>query len=76
MQTDVAEMIFERVKVLPLEKQKEILHQIETIEKETLLTIWQKIRARSENIPDEVWDEMPSDGAEQHDHYLYGVPKK
>ena len=76
MQTDVAEIIFERVKVLPLEKQKEILHQIETIEKETPLTIWQKIRARSENIPDEVWDEMPSDGAEQHDHYLYGVPKK
>ncbi len=76
MQTDVAQMIFERVKVLSLEKQKEILDKIETIEKETPLTIWQKIRARSENIPDGVWDEMPSDGAEQHDHYLYGVPKK
>ncbi len=76
MQTDVAQIIFEKVKVLPLEKQKEILHQLETIEKETPLTIWQKIRARSEKIPDEVWDEMPSDGAQQHDHYLYGVPKK
>lgn len=76
MQTDVAEIIFERVKVLPLEKQKEILNKIETIEKEMPLTIWQKIRARAKNIPDEVWDEMPSDGAEQHDHYLYGVPKK
>lgn len=76
MQTDVAQMIFERVKVLPIEKQKEILDQIESIEKETAPTIWQKIRARSEKIPDEVWEEMPKDGSEQHDHYLYGVPKK
>ncbi len=76
MQTDVAETIFERVKVLPLEKQKEILNQIENIEKEISPTIWQKIRARAENIPDEVWDKMPSDGAEQHDHYINGVPKK
>jgi hypothetical protein len=76
MQTDVAEAIYERVKVLPIEKQKEILHQIESIEKETSLTIWQKIRARSEKIPDEVWEEMPKDGSEQHDHYLYGAPKK
>ncbi len=76
MQTDVAEKIFERVKTLPIGKQKEILDQIETIKKENPLTIWQKIRARAENIPDEVWEKMPSDGAEQHDHYLYGVPKK
>ncbi len=79
MQTDVAETIFERVKNLPIEKQKEILHQIESIEiveKETPPTIWQKIRARSEKIPDEVWEEMPKDGSEQHDHYLYGTPKK
>ena len=34
MQTDVAEIIFERVKVLPIEKQREFLHQIEIVEKE------------------------------------------
>ncbi len=77
MQTDVAEKIYERVKILPIEKQKEILHQIESIEeKQTPLTIWQKIRARTEKIPDEVWEEMPKDGSQQHDHYLYGTPKK
>ncbi len=77
MQTDVAEKIYERVKILPLEKQVEILQQIESIEeKQTPLTIWQKIRARTEKIPDEVWEEMPKDGSQQHDHYLYGTPKK
>ncbi len=76
MQTDVAEAIYEWVKVLLVEKQKEILHQIESIEKEIPLTIWQKIRARTEKIPDEVWSEMPEDGSQQHDHYLYGTPKR
>ena len=76
MQTDVAEKIYERVKVLSPEKQQEILHQIEILEQKTEPTIWQKIRARSKKIPDEVWEEMPRDGSEQHDYYLYGVPKK
>ena len=76
MQTDVAEIIFERVNALPIEKQREILHQVEIIEQTKSPSIWQKIRARSEQIPDEVWETMPEDGSEQHDHYLYGVPKK
>ena len=27
------------------------------------------------DIPQEVLDTMPTDGAEQHDHYLYDSPK-
>jgi len=76
MQTDVAEKIYERVKVLPLEKQEEILHQLEASEQEGTSTIWQRIRARADKIPDEVWEEMPADGSEQHDHHIYGTPKK
>ncbi len=76
MQTGVAETICEKVKVLPSDKQQEILHQIEILSQKTEPTIWQKIRARSKKIPDEVWEEMPRDGSEQHDRYLYGVPKK
>jgi len=76
MQTDVAETIYERVKGLPLEKQEEILHQIELYEQNGSSTIWEKIRARAENIPDEVWDQLPVDGSDQHDHYISGSPKK
>ena len=25
---------------------------------------------------DEEWDKLPVDGAEQHDHYIYGTPKR
>ena len=38
--------------------------------------IWERILERSAAIPDEEWDKLPVDGAEQHDHYLYGVPKR
>jgi hypothetical protein len=76
MQTDVAEIIFERVKILPIEKQREILHQVEIAENEKSASIWQKIRARAKNVPEKIWDEMPKDGSEQHDHYLYGAEKK
>jgi hypothetical protein len=27
-------------------------------------------------LPDEVWENMPTDGSYQHDHYLYGTPKR
>jgi hypothetical protein len=76
MQTDVAETIYERLKALPPEKQEEILHQIELFEQDTPLTIWEKIRARAGNLPDEIWEQMPVDGSEQHDHYISGSPKK
>lgn len=28
------------------------------------------------NIPDEVRAKLPTDGADQHDHYIYGTPKR
>jgi hypothetical protein len=29
-----------------------------------------------EGVPDEEWERLPSDLAEQHDHYIYGLPKR
>ncbi len=28
------------------------------------------------DVPDEVLDRLPVDGAAQHDHYVYGTPKR
>jgi hypothetical protein len=28
------------------------------------------------DIPDEVWERIPDDGSEQHDHYIYGTQKR
>jgi len=38
--------------------------------------IWERILERSAAIPDEEWAKLPADGAEQHDHYIYGTPKR
>ena len=38
--------------------------------------ILERILERSAAIPDEEWDKLPVDGAEQHDHYIYGTPKR
>lgn len=38
--------------------------------------IWERILERTAAIPDEEWDKLPVDGAEQHDHYIYGTPKR
>jgi hypothetical protein len=35
-----------------------------------------RIREIWADIPDEVRAKLPSDGASQHDHYIYGVPKR
>ncbi len=39
-------------------------------------TIWQKIDELMAEVPDEQWAMVPTDGSYQHDHYLYGTPKR
>ena len=34
------------------------------------------IRERMSKVPREIMDAMPKDGASQHDHYIYGLPKR
>ena len=35
-----------------------------------------RIREIWADTPDEVRAKLPADGASQHDHYIYGVPKR
>lgn len=34
------------------------------------------IRENMQDVPAEIMSSMPTDGASQHDHYIYGWPKK
>ncbi len=38
--------------------------------------IWEEFEEISRTIPPEVWDDLPTDLSEQHDHYIYGGPKR
>ena len=39
-------------------------------------TIWEAIDDIMRHVPARVLRRLPADGAEHHDHYLYGAPKK
>lgn len=39
-------------------------------------SLGERIAARARALPPEVLDKFPVDGASQHDHYLYGTPKR
>ncbi len=38
--------------------------------------IWEVFREIAASVPPETWDALPSDLSEQHDHYIYGTPKR
>jgi hypothetical protein len=38
--------------------------------------IWEEFEEIAASIPDQEWAKLPVDGAEQHDHYIYGTPKR
>ncbi len=38
--------------------------------------IWEVIVERMNALPPEVFEGLPEDGASQHDHYIYGLPKR
>ncbi|MBE9115269.1 hypothetical protein IQ249_05075 [Lusitaniella coriacea LEGE 07157] len=63
---------------LPLEQQQQVLDFIEFLAQKSQLrpSLWDKIDAIVEQIPEQAWDVLPTDGSEQHDHYLYGAPKQ
>ena len=77
--TNLEQTIIEKVHSLPSDEQKETLEFVENLEKKVSQRsrpIWEVIGEISQEIPDEAWDELPTDGAINVDHYLYGHSKK
>ncbi|MBR8831947.1 MAG: hypothetical protein N5P05_002554 [Chroococcopsis gigantea SAG 12.99] len=38
--------------------------------------IWQLFEEVADNLPEEILADLPTDGSNHHDHYLYGNPKR
>lgn len=70
--------IQEKVHILPVEQQEEVLNFIETLPKQKtpLQRLGQLIDKSLAKVPKEVIEKLPVDGSENLDHYLYGKPKK
>ena len=80
MSIDLQQTIQEQVRVLSEDEMKRVLDFMRNLRKENKSQKAKLISAifedLSNEIPLEEWQELPSDGAENHDHYLYGAPKK
>lgn len=37
---------------------------------------WKSFTSQVHALPDAVFEKLPADGASEHDHYLYGAPKR
>jgi hypothetical protein len=84
MAANLENTIQEKVKSLPPEKQQRVLAMVEEMLSEkdgtqgciAVRPFWEIAEEISAQVPLEEWEKLPADGAEQHDHYLYGSPKK
>jgi hypothetical protein len=84
MAANLENRIQEKIRALPEEKQERVLSLVEELLKEqngeqvrvSVRPLWEIANEISSQIPREEWEKLPADGAEQHDHYLYGSPKR
>jgi hypothetical protein len=81
---NLEQAILKKLQTLPDSKQQEVLALVDEMLKEdhepsspkNIRPIWEIITELSAQVPMEEWEKLPRDGAEQHDHYLYGSPKR
>ncbi len=84
MDSTIEQEVIETIRVLPEAKQKQILayaRQIREIEenskkkpqKRKLLEKLEELRAK---LPENAFEDSPTDGSLNHDYYLYGAPKR
>lgn len=74
----LSEAIQAKLQLLPPTQQQQVLDFVEFLVQKTQSDrpIWEDILELAAQVPAEVWEQVPTDGAAQHDHYLYGAPKR
>ena len=78
--------LIDKVRALPPNKQQEVLRLLDTLAsgassepKGTSVDrrpIWEIVEEVNAALPADTWDDVPTDGSINLDHYLYGAPKQ
>jgi hypothetical protein len=79
--TNLEQAIIDKIHRFPPDKQQKVLEYAERIEKNGdepagNVTTWEMVKEFIEEVPENAWDEVPSDSSLNVDHYLYGHKKK
>ncbi len=86
MSANVEQILIEKVRALPTDKQRELLQIVENMQPQSVVEslanvdhsrpIWEIITEINSQVPPETFNNVPMDGSINLDHYLYGAPKK
>ena len=78
MAVNLQQTIQQKIRVLSEEEMRQVLNFVTTLQKKKkpaqvkpLSALFEEL---SNELPLEQWNELPADGAENHDPYLYGTP--
>jgi len=86
MATNLEDQLIDKVRALPSSKQQEALRFLDNLAggasaepNGTSLDrrpIWELVEEINKGLPEDTWDNVPTDGSINLDHYLYRAPKQ
>jgi Arc/MetJ-type ribon-helix-helix transcriptional regulator len=69
------EVIRKALDALDAHEQQQV-RQRGRMKKKAAVPVWQRFQDAAHAIPEEELASLPPDGASEHNHYLYGIPKR
>ncbi|MGH9875491.1 MAG: hypothetical protein ACRD9S_23800 [Pyrinomonadaceae bacterium] len=86
MATNLEDQLIDKVRALPSNKQREALRLLDTLASEPdsepdgtevgRRPIWEIVEEVNAGLPADTWDNVPTDGSINLDHYLYEAPNR
>lgn len=84
MAANLEDQLIDRVRALPPDKQREALRLLDSLASDAnsekinvdRKSIWDVVDKINAGLPADTWENVPTDGSINLDHYLYGAPKK
>ena len=84
MAANLEDQLIDKVRALPPDKQQEALRLLDTLASGTSSQgtdvarkpIWEVVDEINAGLPADTWENVPTDGSINLDHYLYGAPKQ
>jgi hypothetical protein len=75
------ESLLDEARKLPPEEQRELAERLLAENRQPTASgdegeLWDKIEKRIAQAPSETWEDAPTDGSLNVDHYLYGAPRR
>jgi hypothetical protein len=86
MAASLEDQLIDKVRAIPPDKQQEALRLLDTLADASRpepngrgldrRPIWEVVEAINSGLPADTWENVPTDGSINLDHYLYGARKQ